>query len=62
MKTVNYNFNQIEKCLKGSFEVEGIYMSDASKANFEKVKNGEISYKDLINSICDKYKEGNRRV
>ena len=62
MKTVSYDFNQIEKCLKGSFEVEGIYMSNASKANLEKVKNREISYKDLVNSICDRYKEENRRV
>ena len=62
MKTIQYDSGQIEKCLKGSFEVEGIHISKTSKENFKKLQNGEIGYDELVHSICERYKRKNKYV
>lgn len=45
------------KCLEGSFLVEGIKLSSNTKENLNKIANGEMSYKQVIFNITQKYKQ-----
>ena len=53
MSSNNYNSNI--KNLKGSLAVEGIYLTDESMLNLERLASGKASCSQLVEEIKQKY-------